>query len=38
MTSGGEDNIVITWDLSPYSIKYTLTGHTNWVRCIKIYP
>jgi WD40 repeat protein len=35
MASGGQDRRVIIWDLFTYSIKYNLTGHTNWVTCIK---
>jgi WD40 repeat protein len=35
MASGGDDQKVIIWDLSSYSIKYNLTGHANQVRCIK---
>jgi WD40 repeat protein len=35
MASGGQDQSVLIWDLFSYSIKYNLTGHTNWVRCIK---
>jgi WD40 repeat protein len=35
MASGGQDYIVIIWDLSSYSIKYTLTGHPTSVNCIK---
>ncbi len=34
-SGGGGDNRVIIWDLSSYSIKYNLTGHTNIVYCLK---
>jgi WD40 repeat protein len=35
MASGGNDFVVIIWDLFSYSIKYNLMGHTDWVNCIK---
>jgi len=35
MASGGNDYLVIIWDLSSYSIKYTLMGHPTSVTCIK---
>ncbi len=35
MASGGGDKSVIIWDLSSYSIKYNLVGHTFSVYCIK---
>jgi WD40 repeat protein len=35
MASGGNDFVVIIWDLSAYLIKYTLTGHNDWVTCVK---
>jgi WD40 repeat protein len=35
MASGGGDKSVIIWDLSSYSIKYTLIGHTFSVYCLK---
>ena len=35
MASGGNDNKVIIWDLSTYSIKYTLVRHKYAIHCIK---
>ena len=35
MASGGQNRSVIIWDLSSYSIKYTLTGHTYGGMCLK---
>ncbi len=35
MASGGDDQSVIIWDLTSYSIKYTCTGHHSQVECIK---
>jgi WD40 repeat protein len=38
MASGSQDQKVIIWDLSSYSIKYNLTGHNSQVYCIKSFP
>jgi WD40 repeat protein len=35
MASGGDDQKVIIWDISLYTIKFTLVGHTSSVNCIK---
>jgi WD40 repeat protein len=35
MASGSDDKKVIIWDLYSYLIKYTLSHHENWVRCVK---
>ncbi len=35
MASGGYDHIVIIWDLTSYSIKYTLSHHKVEIKCLK---
>ncbi len=35
IASGSSNSSIIIWDLTTYSIRFTLTGHENEVKCIK---
>ncbi len=37
MASGAGDTKVIIWDVPNYSVKYTLTGHTSDVNCLRFW-
>lgn len=35
MASGSDDKYILIWDLTTYSVKYSLKGHMNGVSCLK---